>query len=385
MYRKRRSLIVPVLMLGLLIASAAFGSVIDRRIDNDDDDAEQFVGAAADATSTDLELPYENINQADLQVVGVRFRDIAISPGAPIISAYLQFQVDETKGGDEPVNLIIDGELTADAADFVSMAEIEARSRTSAQVSWAVPNWANTGNQDPNQRSGDLATIIQEIVNQPGWIAGNSIVLILSDDPANPSQGVRCAESRDGSASGAPLLHIEYLSGWASQPQPADGQTVAETSVLLSWSPGDYRQASHVYFGDDRANVEAGAGGTDMGLTYRMGYPVSDLEAGTTYYWRIVEEGEIWTFTTMSGNATNPDPYDGSINVRKDVTLSWDAGMGMADQNIFIGTDYDTVLNSTAPTLRTDRRTIGELTHTIRPMNRRRAPSGAFRRCRQYR
>jgi len=364
MCRKRSSLIVPVLILGLLIAGVAFGSVIDRRIDNDDDDAEQLAGGAfRNSTSTDLELPYEDVNQVDLQVVGVRFRDIGIPPGTPIVSAYVQFQVDETGGGDEPVNLIIDGELTADALDFVSWPEIEARSRTSAQVSWAVPDWTNTGDQGPDQRSGDLSAIIREIVNQPGWIAGNSIVLILSDDPANPSQGIRCAESHDDNGSGAPLLHIEYLSAWPSQPQPADGQIITETSVLLSWSPGDYRQMSHVYFGDDRANVEAGTGGTDRVLTYRMAYPIADLEAGTTYYWRIVEvndahpdapwEGEIWTFTTMSGNATSPDPCDGSINVRSDAILSWDAGMNMADQNIFIGTDYDTVLNSTTPTFNT--------------------------------
>jgi len=197
-------------------------------------------------------------------------------------------------------------------------------------------------------------------VNQPGWTRGNSVVLIFSDNPANPSQGLRCADARDGSASGAPLLHIEYLAGPASQPDPPDGQTVAYASVELSWEPGDYREASRVYFGDDRASVEAGTGGTDMGLVYWTGYPVSGLDANTTYYWRVDEvneshrdspwEGEIWTFTTMPQNATNPGPPDASTNVRADVVLSWDAGMNMVFQNVFIGTDRDTVLNSTTPT-----------------------------------
>ena len=359
MFGKRSSLVVSVLLLGLLIAGAAFGSVIDRRIDDDDDDAEEFVGGAVDATSTDLELPYESVNQVDLQVVGVRFNDVAIAQGAPIVSAYVQFQVDETKGGDEPVNLIIDGELGADAADFASWDEIEGRPRTLARVSWSVADWTTTGQQGPDQRSGNLSAIIQEIVNQPGWVSGNAIVLILSDDPLNPSQGVRCAEAHDGSTSGAPLLHIEYLSGWASQPQPLDGQTIDSLSVVLSWTRGDYRWASHVYFGDDRANVEAGTGGTDRGLTFRNAFTLAGLQPETTYYWQIDEVndlhpdspwvGEIWSFTTMSDKATNPDPSDGSINVRSDVTLSWDSGLGMAYQNVFIGTNYDTVLNSTTP------------------------------------
>ena len=40
----------------------------------------------------------------------------------------------------------------------------------------------------------DLSPIIQEIVNQPGWAAGNALVLIFTDDKSNPSQGTvrRC-------------------------------------------------------------------------------------------------------------------------------------------------------------------------------------------------
>lgn len=363
MYRERRNLIVPVLMLGLLIAGAAFGSTVDRRIDNNDDDAEQPVGGASDTTSSDLEMPYENIDQEDKQVVGVRFTNIPIPPGAPIISAYIQFHVDETKDGNLPVNLIIDGELSTDAADFDAMPEIEDRPRTLASVSWAVPDWTTTSEEGPDQRTADLVAIIQEIVNQPGWALGNSIVLIISDDPTNPSQGIRCAESHEGEASAAPLLHIEYLSGSASQPQPTDGQIIDYTDVLLSWAKGDYRTFSQMYFGDNRADVEAGTGGTYLGITYRTGYPLSGVQAGTTYYWRIEEVndthpdspwvGEIWSFTTISENATNPDPGDGTINVRSNVTLSWDVGMDMANQDIYIGTDYGTVLNSTTPTFNT--------------------------------
>ncbi|MBN2269847.1 MAG: hypothetical protein JXN61_04490 [Sedimentisphaerales bacterium] len=363
MCEKRISLVVSVLILGLLIAGNAFGTVIDRRIDNDDDDAEQIVGGAADTTSSDLELPYEEPNQVNLQVAGMRFRDIPVPQGAPIVSAYIQFQVDETKAGDQPVNLIIDGELALDAQDFASWAEIEDRPRTSARVSWSVPNWTTANQQGADQRSGDLTAIIREIVNQPSWVPGNAIVLIISDDPANPSQGVRCAEAHDGSTSGAPMLHIEYLTAWASQPQPADGQFINSLSVLLSWARGDYRWASHVYFGDNRANVEAGTGGTDKGLTYRNTYPLAGLLPETTYYWKIDEVnnthpdspwvGEIWSFTTMSDKATNPDPADGAVNVLKNVTLSWDAGMDMDHQNIFIGTNYNTVLNATTPTANT--------------------------------
>jgi len=60
----------------------------------------------------------------------------------------------------------------------------------------------------PEERTPDISSIIQEIVNQPGW-SGN-LVLIFRDNPAKPSQGTREAEAVDGDMSGAPLLHIGY-------------------------------------------------------------------------------------------------------------------------------------------------------------------------------
>ncbi|UCC99414.1 MAG: hypothetical protein JSW66_05930, partial [Phycisphaerales bacterium] len=61
------------------------------------------------------------------------------------------------------------------------------------------------GERGPDQRTPNLASIIQEIVNQNGW-TGEALVLVLRDDPANPSVGIRCAVSGPG----AVLLHIDY-------------------------------------------------------------------------------------------------------------------------------------------------------------------------------
>jgi len=46
--------------------------------------------------------------------------------------------------------------------------------------------------------------VIQEIVNRPGWIPGNSLVLIIT------GTGHREAASYDGDPAGAALLHVEY-------------------------------------------------------------------------------------------------------------------------------------------------------------------------------
>ncbi|MCH7921327.1 MAG: hypothetical protein IIC50_25570, partial [Planctomycetes bacterium] len=72
-----------------------------------------------------------------------------------------------------------------------------------------IPQWLTVHAMGPEERSPDISSIIQEIVNQPGW-SGEGIVLMFRDNPANPSEGTREAESFNGSASDAPLLHISF-------------------------------------------------------------------------------------------------------------------------------------------------------------------------------
>ncbi|MHC4596497.1 MAG: hypothetical protein ACYS19_16340 [Planctomycetota bacterium] len=162
----------------------------------------------SDLTSSDLELPYENTGQGNPQIIGVRFTGIPIPKGATITDAWVRFQVDEDKGGTEPVNLIIEGELSSNPAAFSSTAgDVSSRPRTTAQVQWSVPNWTTVGDQGPDQTTPSIASIIQEIVNQDGWVGG-AIVLMFRDNPANPSLGVRCAEA--GPGDDAAMLHIDY-------------------------------------------------------------------------------------------------------------------------------------------------------------------------------
>jgi hypothetical protein len=61
------------------------------------------------------------------------------------------------------------------------------------------------GAAGPDQQTPDITSIIQEIVDQPSWANGNSLVIIIA------GSGTRTAESFEGSSIDAPLLHIEYV------------------------------------------------------------------------------------------------------------------------------------------------------------------------------
>ena len=102
-----------ILALALIGSNATYGGTIwEGRVSSDSDDCEEDVnGGGIDLNSSDLEMPYENTGQGSPQVVGVRFVDIPIPKGAIIDRAFVEFTCDETKGGSEPVSLVIEGEL----------------------------------------------------------------------------------------------------------------------------------------------------------------------------------------------------------------------------------------------------------------------------------
>jgi hypothetical protein len=183
------------------------------RISDSADDAEEYVldfGDMESLDSSDLELGYED--GVDLQTVGCRWVGIAIPKGATITEAWVQFSADEVGDAQHAlaVSVVIEGELSTNPATFGSIAyDISSRSATTASVVWNIPQWTTTHAMGPEERTPDISSIIQEIVNQPGW-DGSAIVLTFTDNPANPSLGERTAEAIDGTSSEAPLLHISF-------------------------------------------------------------------------------------------------------------------------------------------------------------------------------
>ncbi len=177
---------------------------LDVRISSSKDDAEERnVNGYVYLESTDLEL-VDDPTHNGFQVAGMRFTGISIPQGATITNAYIQFTADNTDSG--TTNLVIRGEASNNAAAFSSSAyyNISSRPMTMASINWAPPAWNKVGEADANQRTSDLAPIIQEIVNQGGWGSGNAMAFVVT------GSGERTAEAYDGSSSKAPLLHIEW-------------------------------------------------------------------------------------------------------------------------------------------------------------------------------
>ncbi|MHC4324687.1 MAG: LamG-like jellyroll fold domain-containing protein, partial [Planctomycetota bacterium] len=346
--------------------------VIEHQINWTSDDIEEEIsdGDMVGMGDSDLEMPYQDEGKVGEQIVGIRFEDIDVPKGSTISEAWVQFDVDETKDGTLPVSLIIEGELSPDAVTFSEVDfNISNRLRTTAQAVWVPEDWTATHQKD---NTSNIASIIQEIIDQKDWAIGNALVLIISNDPDNPSIGTRCAESWNGAGSNPgqiPLLHIEFTTNQAVQPNPADGSVHSDNRLSLSWTPGDTAASHNVYLGVNYDDVEAGAGGTALGTSddtfYDIGlgtpgdpYP-DGLAPGTTYYWRIDEieadgttthKGDVWSFTIPTRKAYGPNPSDKARFVDPDVTLSWEPGSNAISHDVYFGENSAEVSDGTGDT-----------------------------------
>ncbi len=218
---------------------------LDIRVNAASDDAEEQPSGSVSVTSADLDL----INDGSDQTVGIRFKGVAIQPGVRITSAYVQFKVDEVSTASAV--LTIQGQADDNPTTFTTAARnLSTRPRTVAQAVWTPLPWPTIGEAGVNQRTPDLAAVIQEIANRPGWASGNSLVLLVT------GSGRRVAESYEGDNAGAPLLHVEYDSGnlqpsvnagpdqTVTLPSVAnvdgtvsdDGQPVPSGALTTSWS-----------------------------------------------------------------------------------------------------------------------------------------------------
>jgi hypothetical protein len=224
--------------------------VVNVRVAQSLDDVEENNATGSIlADSSDLELGYDGFVASE-QLLGLRFLNVNIPPGAIITAAYLGFTVDETASTATAATIRALAE--DDTAPFGSAAYSLSSRATVGQVDWAIPAWSTVGefHQTP-----DIAPLIQALINRSGWAEGNAMGFTLS------ASGDRTAEAWDGDAPSAPLLHVEYEVSEAPANSPpiaaftqtidglavsfSDGSTDSDGSVTAwQWDFGDGNSSS---------------------------------------------------------------------------------------------------------------------------------------------
>ena len=361
MYRYLLFLSFIVLLLALAGTNVASGATIwDGNLIGGEDAEEHLDEGDIDTGSSDLEMPYEDAGTppSDLQLVGLRFQNVEIPAGVTIEIAYIQFTADNEKLTGDTVNLAIWGWKEPNPSSIGGAAYIiSSAPRTSAVAKWSdLPDWIS-GQANLASRTSDISNVIEELVNQAGWVSGNSIAFIIGDDPDNPSSSIRSAVS--GNAS----IHVEFSSKKAFMSNPSNGSLYSDTWGTLTWLAGETAASHDVYVGENFDDVSNGTGNTFWGnqtsTTVIIGFPASPfpdgLVPGNTYYWRIdeveadgvtIHKGNVWSFAVPPRTAYSPDPADGTEFIDPNSSLSWTAGFGAKLHYVYIGDNFDDVNNA---------------------------------------
>ena len=185
------------------IAPAPVSQVTSNQIVRDFDDAEEVLSTGkVKLQGLDLDL---GVNGLKPQLIGLRFASIMVPREATIEEAYIQFTTDDVGTNSSLFT------VSAEAADHAPRFEeqpfyLSSRITTTATVPWQPLPWASGGAQGLEQRTPNLATILQEIIDRDGWELGNALALLIQ------GTGARTALSREANSQAAPQLHITFSS-----------------------------------------------------------------------------------------------------------------------------------------------------------------------------
>ncbi len=270
-------------------------------------------------------LDLDFVRSGGNQTVGLRFNGLSIPQGAMIANAYIQFTANDTRS--ETTSLTIEGEAVDNAMVFArANGNVSSRPRTTSSVAWVPAPWTIVGEAGNDQRTSDLSSIVQEIVNRSGWTSNNSLAFIIS------GTGKRDARSFEGSQADAPVLHIEYA-------DTGSGSNTAPTVSVISPSTGDnFTAGDSISFNGTSSDVE------DGNLTASLSWS-SNLDGvignGGSFSTSFLSEGTH----TITATTADSDGLPGSDSI----TITIIAPGGQTTLSIPISEGLDDVEEKAAP------------------------------------
>jgi len=200
----------------LTFTGSASVSFLDVPVAVSSDDAEQLASTnGIRLANADLDLMIDAGGSNNV-AVGLRFAGLGIPQGAAITHAYVQFEANTPSS--VATALTLKGQAADNAPTFASQnSNITLRPTTTALATWSPDSWLLLGESSLRQRTPNLAGVVQEVVDRPGWASSNAVVLVIT------GSGQRSAEAWDSNPAAAPLLHVEWTTGGNQPPSVSAG------------------------------------------------------------------------------------------------------------------------------------------------------------------
>ena len=178
-------------------------------------------GYQASDNSVMLSSTSANCNSTQL-IIGMIFREVPVEQGDTVLPSHLNVYC-ISSANDTP-NLTIRAEINP--ADFAATTNnMGGRTKTAAGVVWNA-NLASSGAQ--YHETPDIAAVIQEVVDDPGWVAGGDIAIYFID---NGGGGLLRISMRDSGTTQEPELYLAW-------------EAAAGGELTYAW-PSDYWPAAY--------------------------------------------------------------------------------------------------------------------------------------------
>ncbi|MBD2703970.1 DUF11 domain-containing protein [Spirosoma sp. BT702] len=225
------------------------------KITESNNDATQVIGGPVNTSSTGLRLGG--------QYIGLRFASVAIPKSATIIDARVQFTSAGTYN-DNLANIEIKGHNVGNSGSFSSGSSTEISDRFSSAATNHTEYWGNgdgwtDGQAGASQRTTNLATIVQEIIDRPDWNPSNPITLLFN---ATGSGANTMAKSADAFGNAGPQLVISYrvttTIGVTATVSGCFNNTRAMVSAEVNWANAPAGDSIIVELGGQRRAVFPG-------------------------------------------------------------------------------------------------------------------------------
>lgn len=274
-----------------------------------------------------------------------RFVSVAIPQGATILSAKLTLTANENKSL-TTVNSILSAIDADNPSAPTTYSGAETATRTTATVAWDdIGAWT----LDTAYDSPDITTIIQEIVDRPGWASGNAIVVYLEDAASTAVNGTyRRAYSYNGSSVKAPQLYVS----WVGQETLADTITLTETVDLVETVDRIYKTGADSISISESIKIDKSLVITDTitaqdSVVPTIGSYAEVLSHPHTakLYLAVKTPRVVWTGRVLNNRGYNQDgDVEADLQININSTLSYGNVSGfditnfMPDLTLWVGT-----------------------------------------------
>lgn len=119
-------------------------------------------------------------NDGNSRHIFIRFPNITIPDGSTILTANVRFTASYSDTGATCNIRITANDVDNVTAAPTTRAAAEALVLTTAYVDWSPGSWS--AGTTTNCTSPDLATVVQEIIDRPGWVNNNGLMLLFKNN-----------------------------------------------------------------------------------------------------------------------------------------------------------------------------------------------------------